>query len=110
MFADETALPATARILESLPAHTCGHVTVQAAHGAYCAYPMTAPTGVTVRWLEPDEDTSLADLAIRAHEDFPDHFLWFASEKSDTQKVRAVYKDRGSDPAKAYIAAYWNIG
>ncbi|MFY2823531.1 siderophore-interacting protein [Ruegeria sp. MALMAid1280] len=109
MFADETALPAVARILEALPADTLGHVTVQAENGADCAYPLTAPSGVSVTWLAPDSGESLADLGIIALETFPNHFLWFACEKAQAQKVRAVYKKLNRDPSRAYIAAYWNF-
>lgn len=107
MFADETALPAAARILETLPEHTHGHVTLKVANGAYCAYPLTAPAGVSVTWLDSASGASLADIALKAHADFPTLFLWFACEKTEVQKVRATFKDRGGNPAQAYIAAYW---
>ena len=87
MFADETALPATARILEALPADTLGHVTVQTENGAGCAYALTSPSGVSVTWLDRADDHSLSDLALSAMEEFPQHFLWFACEKADAQKV-----------------------
>ncbi len=107
MFIDETALPATARILESLPDDAQGQVTVRAAEGAFCAYPLAAPSGIAITWLAPESSQTLADLALSAHEELPGHFLWFACEKADVQKVRAAYKAKGADPANAYIAAYW---
>ncbi|MCG7521545.1 siderophore-interacting protein [Ruegeria sp. Ofav3-42] len=108
MYADETALPALARILEALPADTLGHVTALTENGANCAYPLTAPPGVSVMWLDRNDGHSLAELALRALEEFQDHFLWFACDKADAQRVRAAYKAKSGDPARAYIAAYWS--
>jgi NADPH-dependent ferric siderophore reductase len=108
MFADETALPAAARILENLTENSKGHVTVRVEDGPQCAYSLSAPSGISTSWLSPESDQSLADLALAAHDEFPDHFLWFACEKADAQKVRAAFKAKGSDPANAYIAAYWS--
>lgn len=108
MYADETALPAVARILESLPEDAKGHVTVQTENGAHSAYPITAPAGVSVTWLGSEADKTLAELAIGDYDTFPDHFLWFACEKSDVQRVRSAFKEKGGDTANAYIAAYWS--
>lgn len=108
MFADETALPAAARILESLPADTKGHVTLSTAEGALCAYPVTAPAGVSVTWRAAADVQSLADHALAAFGEFPDHFLWCACEKADAQRVRAEFKAQGGNPANSYIAAYWS--
>lgn len=108
MFADETALPAMARILEALPADTLGHVTALTENGANCAYSLTTPPGVSVTWLDRNDEHSLADIALTAMKEFPDHFLWFACEKADVQRVRAEYKAENGDSARAYIAAYWS--
>lgn len=108
IYADETAFPAVARILESLPYDAHGHVTLLARDGAYCTYPLTAPQGVSVTWYGHDDAVNLADLALTTRANFQDHFLWFACEKSDVLRVRAAYKESQSDPAKAYISAYWS--
>ncbi|WP_037308715.1 siderophore-interacting protein [Ruegeria halocynthiae] len=108
MFADETALPATARIMETLPADTNGHVTVLASHEAYCSYAITAPAGVSVSWLDRETGHSLADIAIEMRDRFPEHYVWFACEKADARRFRTAYKAKGGDPANAYIAAYWS--
>lgn len=107
MFGDETAFPAAARILDSLPDDATGHATFLAPVGEHCAYPMPAPTGVSVTWVTPQDGQSLSDLALTALEGGKQHFLWFAGEKTDAQRVRAAYKAKECDPANAYIAAYW---
>lgn len=107
MFADETAFPAVARITESLPEHTRGHVALIAQDGAQCAYPITTPVGVSVSWHAASDMDAFADLALSMHAKDPDHFLWFAAEKAPVQKVRAAYKAQGGDPTKSYIAGYW---
>ena len=108
IFADETALPAAARILETLPANTVGHVTILSSEDASDVYPLTAPAGVSITWLAADSPETLGDLGLKAIEAFPDHFFWFACEKAQVQKVRAAYKAQKKDPSRAYIAAYWN--
>jgi ferric-chelate reductase (NADPH) len=108
MFGDETAFPAIARILSRLPKNTTGQVTLLAEKGSTCSYPFTAPTGIRVNWISAEANESLADLALKARKQFPEHFLWFACEKTDVLRVRAAYKSDGADAANAYIAAYWN--
>lgn len=110
MFADETGFPAVARILETLAEDTTGHVTLMADRGALCAYPVTAPAGVSVQWIEQEPGEALAQRVLAAHRGAPDHFLWLAAEKSAAQPVRTQIKKDGSDPQSAYIAAYWSRG
>ena len=107
-FGDETALPAIARILEMLPDSTIGHVTIATRDGAFCAYPLTTPTGVSVSWIETPPSGALAELAKAAQDELPNHFLWFAAEKSEVLRVREHYKSRGKDNANAYISAFWS--
>lgn len=108
MYADETAFPAVARILDALPDNAQGQVTLLAEQGAGCSYPLTAPAGISVTWLSPADGKNLVELALVACKQFPDYFLWFACEKADVQKVRAAYKADGGAPSKSYIAAYWS--
>lgn len=107
LIADETALPAAARIMETLSENTIGHVTLLTDNGKDCAYPLTAPTGVSITWLSRRDSHNLAELAQAAHRDLPDHFLWFAGEKCDVQIVRTAFKERQGDPSDAYMAVYW---
>ena len=108
MFADETAIPAAARILESLPDDTTGHIVMVAQNGKDCGYPLTLPPGVSAEWKSGDFRDALADHAIAMHDEKPDHYFWFAGEKAAVQKIRAAYRDKGGDPARSYIAAYWS--
>ncbi|GAB5377930.1 MAG: hypothetical protein AcusKO_43920 [Acuticoccus sp.] len=107
MFADETGFPAVARILEALPAGTEGEVTLLAEAGAACGYPMAPPPGVVLRWLSPRDGLALDVAAMEAHRAHPDHFLWFAGERTAAMAARAGFKAAGGDPARAYISAYW---
>ena len=109
MFADETGFPAVARILEALPVDTIGAVTLVARNGARCGYPVEAPQGVSLRWVERGDCASMAETALAAHAARPDHFLWFVGERQEAMAVRARYKDGGGDPARAYVSAYWRV-
>ncbi|MEM9125838.1 MAG: siderophore-interacting protein [Pseudomonadota bacterium] len=107
-FADETAFPALARILDTLPPETTGQVALLAQDGDRCGYPIQAPPGVSLIWHRRDYGVSLADLALAADPVSTGHFLWFACEKSDVLRVRAAYKARRGDASQSYIAAYWS--
>ncbi|GEL96412.1 hypothetical protein CCO02nite_30700 [Cellulomonas composti] len=63
---DETALPAIANILERLPADARGEALVEMPHSAD-RLELTAPAGVTVRWLGRDgaPHGALLDPAVR---------------------------------------------
>ncbi|AUQ55180.1 siderophore-interacting protein [Phaeobacter inhibens] len=108
IYADETALPAAARILETLPRDSRGAAVLLAAGGADCGYPIAAPEGISVTWLRHADQQSLCDLALTARAECPDHFLWFACEKSDVQRLRAAVKQDKPAPGQSYIAAYWS--
>ena len=108
IYGDETALPAIARTLDSLPADACGAATVLADGGAACGYPLSTPAGMTLRWLDRREGDALAARALAAWPLNRDHFLWFAAEKSQAQQLRKAVKDVQADPGTTYIAAYWS--
>lgn len=108
MFADETALPAVARTLETLPDGATGQVTILTDSGQNDAYPLKAPKGISLTWLSRQVGHNLADIALENQTRFPSHFLWFASEKADVQLVRSAYKNRGGDQSAAYLAVYWS--
>ncbi|MFS4580640.1 siderophore-interacting protein [Phaeobacter sp. C3_T13_0] len=108
VYADETALPAAARILESLPKNSRGQAVLLSDTGVNCGYPIKAPAGITVTWLQRDAASSLTDLALTARSECPDHFLWFACEKADVQRLREAIKHDKPAPGQSYIAAYWS--
>lgn len=108
LFADETAFPAAARILENLSADSQGQITLVAEQGAACGYPITAPKGVEVIWLTRSEAGDIAERALTARAALPDHFFWFAGEKSTVTPVRTAIKASDPAPGTTYIAAYWS--
>lgn len=108
LYADETALPAAARILENLPRDTKGEAVLLSTEGKDCGYPVTAPTGVALTWLRRDGGHSLADRALAARKHAPGHYLWFACEKAEVQRLRAALQQNKPAPGTSYIAAYWS--
>ncbi|QDI74304.1 MULTISPECIES: siderophore-interacting protein [Leisingera] len=108
LFADETALPAAARILDSLPRDSAGEAVLLSSEGKDCGYPVTAPAGVSLTWLRRDGGHSLAERALAARKRAPGHFLWFACEKAEVQRLRAALQRDKPAPGTSYIAAYWS--
>lgn len=107
MFADETALPAVARILETLPQHSQGQVTLLT-KGGDRGYPISAPQGISLSWIDRGDEQGLMARALSAHRSNPESYLWFACEKSEVQKLRAALSDSKPAPGTSYIAAYWS--
>ncbi|WP_083101173.1 siderophore-interacting protein [Pseudophaeobacter leonis] len=108
LFADETAFPAAARILASLPADSQGQATLVAAEGEACGYPISAPKGVQLTWRVRRDASDLAERALSARAAQPAHCFWFASEKSDVTPVRQAIKASPPAAGTSYIAAYWS--
>ena len=108
LYGDETAFPAIARILASLPADSTGRVVLEAESGAACAYPIEAPPGITVSWITRGAEPTLTDFALADHAAMPDHFLWFAGEKSQVQPVQKTLKAAGVTSATSHVATYWS--
>jgi NADPH-dependent ferric siderophore reductase len=113
---DETALPAISRILAAAPATTTGVVFVEVA-GPDEEQPLSAPSGMTVRWLHrggtpPGESTLLADAV--AGLDRPtgdDLFAWVAAESAAVRTVRADLRGRwGLGRAQHHAIGYWRRG
>ncbi len=106
-FADETALPAIARLIE---AGSRGEVTLLASGGAVCGYPLPPSPHCRVRWLDRSAGTaSLKDHALEGLEAAPpDTFLWFAGEQSAARAVRQAFKASGRPRDACYISAYWS--
>jgi NADPH-dependent ferric siderophore reductase len=113
---DETALPAISRILAAAPATTTGVVFVEVA-GPDEEQPLSAPSGMTVRWLyrggtPPGESTLLADAV--AGLDRPtgdDLFAWVAAESAAVRTARADLRGRwGLGRAQHHAIGYWRRG
>jgi NADPH-dependent ferric siderophore reductase len=116
MGADETGLPALARLLETLPASTSGVAFVEIADNAE-RQPIENATRIELRWLPRNgvaagEDARLAD-AVRAVA-WPrtgSAFGWFAAEATAARIIREHWRDMlslGRDQTLA--AAYWRRG
>lgn len=108
LYADETAFPAVARLLDTLPSNTKGKVVLVTEAGEACGYPMPEHPNLPPLWFRTDELASLADLAISDRSNFGDHMLWFAAEKDEAQKVRTHFKEAGIATKEHYIATYWS--
>lgn len=108
LFADETALPALARILASLPDTTTGH--------AYVMVPdqtdrqtLICPPQVKLRWLTRGGAATLLGKLETLEIPAADRFVWFSSEKSEADTARAfVRAGKGLTKADSNVSAYWN--
>lgn len=109
---DETALPAIARTLESLPADKRGVAIVEVAD-KHEIQQLAHPVGIDLRWLlRRGEDSPGARLldAVRSIE-LPEAgtlFVWTASEYSSFRALRRHSREeRGLTPDQHLVAAYW---
>lgn len=108
---DETAFPAIARILESAPGETIGEA-VLLVDGPEHRQPLSAPIGMTPRWLYRRDGASIEGALADA--DLPGplvdggRHLWIATERSEAARLRARYREGGDwNRGEATIAAYW---
>jgi len=109
---DETALPAIARTLESLPEHKCGVALVEVAD-ALEIQQFRHPAGIELRWLlrQPGDlpGARLPEAVRRV--DLPENgtlFVWTASEFGSFKSLRRHVRDeRCLTPDQHLVAAYW---
>jgi len=113
---DETALPAISRILAAAAPTAVGTALVEVA-GPAEEQPMTAPAGVTVRWLHrgatpPGESTLLADaVAGLDRPEGEDLFAWVAAESAAVRAIRADLRARWKlGRAQHHAIGYWRRG
>lgn len=114
--ADETGLPAIARITERLPPDTQGEVIVEVADVAN-EIVLNVPAGMCLRWLHREQcqagASTLLQDAIQAC-NIPatgDRFVWVAAEFSTAQTVRAWLRDDlGFSGKDQLVVAYWRHG
>ena len=112
---DETALPAISAIVESLPRTTRGEVIIELADGAD-AYPIDAPAGMKVTWLDRLGGAANVSLQLRngvASMTIPDgnRWIWLAGESSVTTSIRRhLVNDRGIAKADITFTGYWKYG
>ncbi|MVT50312.1 DUF2218 domain-containing protein [Bradyrhizobium yuanmingense] len=112
---DETALPAIARILETLPATATGEAFIEVADRRE-EFPLVAPAGVAIRWLHrkgrPAGTTQLLVDAVKAVR-WPDHqdvFAWVACEAQALKALRNHLRDERKLSRDQLLAvAYWSL-
>ncbi|WID95053.1 siderophore-interacting protein [Bosea vestrisii] len=115
--ADETGLPALARMLANLPRQASGLALIEVAD-ANEHQPLSLPEGFDVRWLHRDGaapgSTSLLIDAL-ATLDWPPGegslYLWAAAEHTGFREIRATARQRlrpGID--EHLVVGYWRAG
>lgn len=116
MGADETGLPALARMLETLPPETAGEAWIEIA-GPAERQAIANRTAIAVNWIHRDgkaagSDTRLAERMIATP--WPDDrscFGWFAAEAAAADAVRRHWREgRGLGRDATLTATYWSRG
>jgi NADPH-dependent ferric siderophore reductase len=113
--ADETALPAVARILAEADPATRGTALLEVA-GAEEEQEVPAPPGVVVRWLHrgttaPGESTLLAEAVAALPRPAGDVFAWVGAESAAVRAIRADLRSRwGLTRSEHHAIGYWRRG
>ncbi|MEV7768023.1 siderophore-interacting protein [Microbacterium sp. NPDC086615] len=107
---DETALPAMAGILASLPADATGTAMIEVPD-AGDVRDLVAPAGVEVRWVvradpRATPGTSIRDEAIAAAAETP-AYAWVAGEQSLVAAMRRQWVRVGVDKRAISFTGYW---
>ncbi|MDU0339982.1 siderophore-interacting protein [Bosea rubneri] len=115
--ADETGLPAVARMLANLPGDAQGLALIEVAD-AQEQQALEAPAGVTIRWLH--RDRAKADAAPQLLEEFealdweqdgPGTYVWAAMEHDTFRLLRAAARQRLRPNLDQHlIVSYWRNG
>lgn len=108
LLGDETALPAIAAILESLPAGHHARVIV-ALHEPAHAVALRSAAEIDLTWIDDLGDNPLLD-AVRAIglEIGPDTYVWGAGESRQISAVRRFARDTlGSSRSQVSLTGYW---
>lgn len=114
---DETAIPAIARMLETLPADARAIVRVEIADAAE-EQPLASPAALDLVWLHrngaPAGTTDYLDTAVRALDwaALPERtFVFGAGEQTTARAIRRFLdKEIGLDKSRRMVAAYWRLG
>ncbi|MCC9198593.1 siderophore-interacting protein [Arthrobacter sp. zg-Y820] len=113
--ADESALPATAAVLEALPASAVGQVFLEVG-GPEDRQPLTAPAGVTVSWLYrgdlPAGNTGLLAAAVAAAPWPNNDVQVFAHGEREAMKaLRDIFfAGHGLERRQVSLSGYWAAG
>lgn len=100
---DETAYPAIARIMETLPAEATGKV-VLLSHNGHRDYPFPDGHELTVEWVDKKAFASATRAAIKACDDC---YAWVAAERGQTGKITASDELKSVPKTQRYVAGYW---
>lgn len=107
--ADQSALPATASALESLPPTARGLVFVQVPDETE-EIPVVAPSGVAVRWLHGTDPSTLV-AAVSAAEWLDGRPQIFAHGEREAMKgLRNLFRERGVVRSELSLSGYWAQG
>ena len=108
---DETALPALARMLETLQSNVRGHL-IGAAQSVSELKAYLPDTRLTLHALPAaDFSTSVAKLAEDLGNPVRPDFAWFAGEHKNAQELRRVFKKSfGLPKGRQYSISYWRRG
>ena len=112
---DESALPAIARALESLPAHARG-IALLEARDASEEIPLTRPAGVEVRWLHRgdagQQSTRVLAEAVAGLDWLDGRVQVFAHGERESMKALRdeLFDRRGLERAQVSLSGYWALG
>ena len=105
-FADDTAFPAIARIMEANPDLT-GRIMLYPSHVDAAHYPLPKHSGLEVIIASEAERPTMGQAACDAVSSAADGFLWFAGQKALATQVRKTWKEHGGAAERSYISAFW---
>ncbi|MGX7672399.1 siderophore-interacting protein [Plantactinospora sp. DSM 117369] len=111
LVADESALPAVAGVLASLPPHTRGHAVIEVPAEAD-RQPLSAPPGVELSWLvRGDRPGVPGTLALAAARDLPaadsPYYGWVAGEQGLATGLRRHWVSTGVPKENIMFCGYW---
>ncbi|CAL9466516.1 Vibriobactin utilization protein ViuB [Streptomyces sp. enrichment culture] len=117
LWADETALPATAAILESLPAGTRARVRLEVPHSGD-VHDLTTEADAEVTWFvrdgaeaAPDSPLALDGLRAARLPAAGRPYVWIAGESGRVKQLRRVFVDEhGIDRRRVTFVGYWRRG
>lgn len=102
--ADETAYPAAARMIESLPERHTARV-VLLSHTGNQDYPMPQPDGTSVIWATPASFSILIQETVQFRRP---EFLWVGAEASRVAALRNMDVIKELESSSKRLAAYWS--
>lgn len=113
---DHTALPAIARIMESLPPTARGRAFIEVP-GPADEQPIDCRADIELTWLhrggvEPGDSTLIQDAVLGMEWPSPeDGFVWIGCESATVRRLRAhARKQRGFGPRQVLAIGYWRRG